>query len=322
MSRSLYCALVLVGAPAVLNSGCSKHDPCHLHVDKEWCARVMAGLPGSGGAGGAGGSAAGGPSVTSGPGAGGSGGGCNSPADCPSGPCKEATCSGGFCGEVNLPDGVLAEDDIKGDCSFPYCEQGVLKYDLSVDPPQSTDPCTNYTCNGKNSWKPEYADQYKMVGSCGGDFRCDGAGKCASKEGQSCGGLDDPCAGECIDGTCRSGLDGPCKDENHCKQELNGNEVVIVCSNINNCYMGVCKATSDQPCSGDAECASNKCKNGNCFVCKNDADCGPLQVCHKDKGACLPKCDNATDPDCEGDCVQAAVEMGSIIYGCLPPCAW
>lgn len=316
MSRSLYCALVLVGAPAVLNSGCSKHDPCHLHVDKEWCARVMAGLPGSGGAGGAGGSGAGGQGVTSGPGAGGSGGGCNSPADCPSGPCKEATCSGGFCGEVNLPDGDLDAEEITGDCSFPYCDQGELKYRLEVDPPE--DPCAKYECVGPKDWNSEFEDQYKMVGSCGGDFRCDGAGNCASKEGRPCGNPNDlSCAGTCVDGTCKSGLDGPCEKDAHCKLD-----VPAVCQKINNCYIGVCKVTSDQSCSDDAECASNKCKGGKCFVCSNDADCDSSQVCYVDKGMCLPKCDNATDPACEGDCVQAAVEMGSIIYGCMPPCSW
>lgn len=316
-SSTTVATVIFIGSGALLSEGCGLWaEPCDVHPNPAMC-EASVGTSGAGGAGGPGSTTTGPGSSGSGSGAGGSGGACSGPSDCPNatGPCKEATCSSGVCGVKNRPETELA-DDKEGDCQVPSCINGELKHNLAVDPPVSDDPCMEYKCAGANQVEEKPEGQYKTVGSCGGDFRCDGKGKCAAKEGKPCN-MKTPCAsGICENGTCRSGVDGPCQSQDHCEQGV----ADAVCHNISGCYFGVCKVTSGQPCANDAECASNKCEQEKCEACNSNADCDASFVCSA--GSCLPKCTGEGDKMCDGECKQVDVEGEVFIYGCFPPCIW
>lgn len=263
-------------------------------VDRQ---KIDQGGTGGSGTGGAGGEATGGGQGGMGGGQGGSGGAggtggamCSDPAvDCPppATECVKATCSGGVCSTMNVPQGTVPTTQAAGDCKQNVCDGNgaVESVDDDLDVEDDMKDCTNDTCsNGTPQHGP--ATLGDACDDNGGKV-CNNASACVECiTGVADCTLPDVCQnGNCVTPGCVDAIKDGMETDIDC-----GGPDCNPCGTNKNCLVG-------------SDCVSTVCTGGKCQA----AACNDMV-----------KNGNETDVDCGGTCPGCADnKVCSVAADCL-----
>ena len=171
---------------------------------------------------------------------------CESPDECPtSNSCHEATCEGGVCDEVHVPDGPFMLQ-VPGDCKRLECKDGEEIIVPDLNDSNDNNECTVDSCsqNGVATHKVRFAE---VCGNGGGT--CNGEAKCEMCNRNLC-----PAATPCFAAICGG---GSC--------QLAPRPAGALCPHIN----------PDDPSDTYGQCDGT----GVCVDCVTSGGCGDCCVC-------------------------------------------